>query len=226
MQVTVSEAWQKSFPGAVVGTLAMGDVANPAFHDGLEGRKRGLEAQLRKRFDGADPSAIQKLDVVQAYEAYYKRHERTYHVQPQLESVVFKGRPLPSVAALVEAMFMAEVKNMLLTAGHDLDVVRQPLRLEVSVGDERYTRLDGEQQVLDSDDMMVVDLLGIISCILHGPDQRTRIGPDTRRVLFVVYAPSGVGEESVKAHLEDIRDNVLLVTPQATTESLNIYIAG
>jgi hypothetical protein len=42
------------------------------------------------------------------------------------------------VAALVEAMFIAEVKNMLLTAGHDLDAVQLPITLDVSKGDGRY----------------------------------------------------------------------------------------
>lgn len=225
MLVTVSEAWKKTFPGAVVGTLAMRGVANPPSHEGLERRKRDLEGQIRARFAGARASDIRELEMIRAYNAYYQRHRKTYHVQTQLESVALKGRALPSVAALVEAMFMAEIKNLLLTAGHDLEVARSPIRLEVSVGDERYTRLNGEQQVLEAGDMMMVDLFGVISSVLYGPDHRTRIAPDTRSVLFVVYAPEGVGERAVRAHLEDVRDNILLVSPEATTESLDIYVA-
>ena len=40
---------------------------------------------------------------------------------------------------------------------------------------------------------------------------------------FTVYAPPGIGEEAVYSHLQDIRQNVLLVAPQAQTEALQVY---
>jgi hypothetical protein len=68
--------------------------------------------------------------------------------------------------------------------------------------------------------MMMVDGEGIISTVLHGPDERTRIRPETRDVLFAAYAPVGIGEEEVRHHLVDIRANVLLVAPHAETGPL------
>jgi hypothetical protein len=44
-------------------------------------------------------------------------------------------------------------------------------------------------------------------------------------VLFAVYAPAGVGEEPVRAHLEDIRANVQLVAPEARTVELTTETA-
>ncbi len=55
-----------------------------------------------------------------AYASYYRAFDKTYHVLGQLKSVAVKGKAIPSVAALVEAMFIAELHNGLLTAGHDL----------------------------------------------------------------------------------------------------------
>jgi len=49
---------------------------------------------------------------------------------------------------------------------------------------------------------------------------------DTRQVLFVVYAPAGVGEQAVRDHLRDIQSNVLLVAPEAVTESLQVCVTG
>ena len=46
---------------------------------------------------------------IPAYNACYKGFKKTYHVQLQLESVALKGRSIPRVAALMEAMFMAEL---------------------------------------------------------------------------------------------------------------------
>jgi DNA/RNA-binding domain of Phe-tRNA-synthetase-like protein len=67
---------------------------------------------------------------------------------------------------------------------------------------------------------MMADGQGIVSSVLRGPDLRTRITPETRNVLFAVYAPAGVGEAAVRSHLEQIAANVHLVAPEAHTQEL------
>lgn len=215
--------WQNAYPNAHVGVLAMRDVSNPSSHAELEQRKVALEQDLRSRHADHDRAALTQLPVLQAYAAYYRRFKKTYHVQLQLESIVFKGKSIPSVAALVEAMFMAEIKNLLLTAGHDLDSVQLPLTLDVSRGEERYTLLRGQEQALKAEDMFIRDGAGVISSIVYGPDQRTAINAQTRHVVFTVYAPDGIAEETVSQHLHDLQDNVLLVAPQAHTELLQVF---
>ncbi len=220
---TVSEAWKATYPGASVGILAMRDVANPRHHPGLDERKEELEKQLRSRFAGYDRAALKALPTLRAYNAYYKRFKKTYHVQLQLESVVFKGKSLPRVAALVEAMFMAELKNLLLTAGHDLEAIRGSVGIDVAKGHERYVRINGQEQKLKPGDMMISDSEGIMSSVLYGPDYRTRITGKTRQAFFTVYAPPGIDEKAVYRHLEDIRANVELIEPAARVEVLKVY---
>lgn len=220
---TVSPTWKTTYPGAAVGVLAMRDVANPERHAALDQRKEELEAELRSRFSGYDRAALKALPTIQAYNAYYKQFKKTYHVQLQLESVVLKGKTIPSGAALVEAMFMAELKNLLLTAGHDLESVHMPVGIDVADGSERYVRINGQEQVLKLGDMMITDAQGIMSSVVYGPDRRTQIRPETSQVLFTVYAPSGIGQEAVHEHLRDIQANVLLVAPKAGTTSLQVY---
>jgi DNA/RNA-binding domain of Phe-tRNA-synthetase-like protein len=203
----------------------MRGVANPDSHPELDQRKEDLESQLRSRFAEGGRAAIKALPVLQAYDAYYARHKKTYHVQLQLESIALKGKSIPRVATLVEAMFMAELRNLLLTAGHNLGAVQLPVRLDVANGSERYILLNGQEQVLKQGDMMVADAQGVISSVIHGPDQRTRITSDTHQVFFVVYAPPGIGEQAVRQHLQDIRANVMLVSPEAMVESLDVYVA-
>lgn len=221
---TVSEAWKTAYPGAFVGVLAMRGVANPPSDPALDQVKAGLEAQLRARF--TDKQGIRALATLQAYKAYYGRFDKTYHVQLQLESVALKGKPIPRIAALVEAMFTAELKNQLLTAGHDLDVVRPPVRLDVATGSERYVRLNGQEQELKAGDMFIADAEGILSSILYGPDQRTQIRPATTRALFTVYAPPGIEQLAVQQHLRDIEAYVRLIAPQAVTELRQVIAAS
>lgn len=223
--IEVSAAWQKMYPQAHLGTLTMDNVANPQRHAKLEHRKRLLEQELRERFEGLGKADLAALPVMRAYRAYYRRFRKTYHVLLQLRSVVVEGKPLPSVAALVEAMFMAEVKHGLLTAGHDLDLVQDPITLDIAKGTERYVLLNGRKQTLKADDMIMTDAQGVICSVIYGLDKRTAIRPITRRVMFVVYAPGGIETGAITTHLDEIRDNVLLISPAAVTTQLQVYSA-
>ncbi len=222
---STTPAWRAAYPDASAGILAVRGAANPTAHPELEQRKLALEAELRARFSGLSRAEIEALPSVQAYNAYYKPFKKTYHVQLQLESIAFKGKSIPSVAALVEAMFMAEIKNQMLTAGHDLERVQLPVTLDVAQGTEQYTLMRGQEQVLKAGDMFMADELGILSSILYGPDQRSQITSETRNALFTVYAPPGIAPQTVQAHLEDLRDNVLLIAPQAEVLALQVFNA-
>ena len=219
----VTSTWKSTYPEALAGVLVMRAVSNPPHQPELESKKTALEEELRARFSGLDRAAIASHPVLQAYSEYYRQFKKTYHIQLQLESIVLKGKSIPSVAALVESMFMAEMQDMLLTAGHDLDKLHLPLTLDVATGTEGYTLLRGEEQMLKPGDMMIRDQSGVISSIIYGPDQRTQITSGTRNVIFTVYAPPGIDEKTVVDHLEHIEENVFVFAPQAQVELLKVY---
>lgn len=221
--ITVSETWKNTYPGAVVGVMVLRSLVNPKSSPDLNEKKAHLENQLRAQF--TQKSQLERLPVIEAYQAYYARFRKTYHVLLQLESVALKGKPILSVAALVEAMFLAELKNALLTAGHDLDAVEKPVALDVATGDERYEMLSGKQSACKADDMIMRDAMGVISSVIYGPDMRTRITPATTNAMFVVYAPPGIGPEPVAAHLEDIHAYCTLFSPAAERAFLGTYPA-
>ncbi len=218
----VSQDWKTAYPGAAAGVLVMRNVGNPTQHPGLDRWITECEGELRARLGSSDCAALKALPAIQAYAAYYRGYKKTYHVQLQLESVALKGKGIPRSPALVAAMVTAELKNLLLTAGHDLAAIQPPVTLTVATGGEGYQLLSGHEQRLQAGDMMMADAQGIISSVLYGPDQRTRITPDTRHVLFAVYAPPGIGEPAVAQHLEDLRAAVLLFAPEAEVEGLDV----
>jgi hypothetical protein len=88
----ISDEVKKIYPEAFMGILVMKNVCNPKKH----------------------------MEPLKTYNNYYKKFKKTYHVLLQLESIVFKNKSIHKVASLVEVMFIAELKNLLLTAGHDL----------------------------------------------------------------------------------------------------------
>jgi DNA/RNA-binding domain of Phe-tRNA-synthetase-like protein len=222
----VSPRWRAAYPGALVGVLEMGAVANPETSPELDVRKQALEADLRSRFASLGRSELKSHPALAPYTTYYKRFDKTYHVQHQLESIVFKGKAIPRAAALVEAMFMAELQNALLTAGHDRDAIRGTPGLDVATGSETYMLLSGRLQTLKQGDMFIRDEEGVLSSILYGPDHRTRIKPATTRVLFTVYAPAGIADRKVREHLDTLRDLVLTVSPAAEIQDAGVIEAG
>jgi DNA/RNA-binding domain of Phe-tRNA-synthetase-like protein len=224
-QLAIVDTWRQAYPHASAGVLVIRDVENPENHAPLENRIRSLEEELRSQYAGMDRTALAALPTLQAYNAYYKPYKKTYHLQLQLETLVMKGRSIPRVSALVTAMFMAELTNLLLTAGHDLAKVDGAVRLEAARGDETYTTLQGAEKTLKPGDMFMADYQGVISSVLYGPDARTRITSHTRAVVFTVYAPKGIPVELVRKQLDEICDHVLLVSPGAYVEMQEVYTA-
>jgi DNA/RNA-binding domain of Phe-tRNA-synthetase-like protein len=221
--LVVSERWRQAFPTACVGVLVMKDVANPRQHPELDRLKAALEQDLRERFK--TPEDLKGNPTIECYRNYYKRFKKTYHVVQQVESVALKGKSIPRVSTLVEAMFMAELKNLLLTAGHDLDLVQLPVVLDVSQGTETYVRINGQAQELKAGDMIISDGEGIISSVIYGPDRRTMIAATTRNALFTTYAAPGIGEGPVFEHLEQIANTVRVVAPAARVETMSVCLA-
>ena len=217
--LTITPEWNSAFPGACAGVLVIRGADNPASHVELAQRKAELEAQLRADFQD---KAITN-ETLEIYTKHYKRFKKTYHVKLQIKSIVQKGKSIPDVQALVQAMFMAEMKNMLLTAGHDLDKLNLPLVLDVSIGDETYTLMRGTEQQLKAGDMYIRDRGGILSDVIYGPDKRSSIDPDTRNAVYTVYAPEGIPQQAVLDHLQDMADYVRIASPNAKIELMQVY---
>ncbi len=223
--IKVTDRWRETFPGGHVGVLLVGNVENTGDATLLDKRKREIESRLRERFAGFFRSDFLELEVLKAYRDYYKSFDQTYHVQGQLESVVRKGKSLPNVSPLVDANFAAELETLVLTAGHDADVLETPLTIDATQVGETFVQMNGSKRLLKPNDMMMSDAHGVVCTILYGQDERTPISPDTRRALYVAYAPSGVPVAAVQGQLEAIRDNILLFAPEAETE-IKIHAAS
>ena len=221
----VDPSWREAHPGATVGLIAMRGVTNPASNDRLNDLATALETDVRSRLESADRETIRATPPLPAYAAYYKRWGQRYHVAMQLESVAQKGKALPRVAALVEAMFIAELRNLLLTAGHDLDALQLPVRLYVGAG-ESFTAANGQETTVKAGDMVITDAQGrVLSAIITGPSDVARIGPATTAALFYTYAPPGVDAALVTAHLDEIERNVKLIAPEAEVVAREIVTA-
>ena len=223
--ITASPCWRASYPGACFGALVLEGVENSRGSRAFDERKSALETTLRSRHEGKSRKEIGMEEPFESYGRYYKKFGQGYPVLHQVETVALKGKPLFSSSPLVTAMFMAELKNGLLTAVHDLDRVRQPLFLGVSKGEEVYRALGGKERTLPPGDMFVSDVEGILSSIICGPDERTAVTHGTARILFTVYGVPSIPASEIRAHLEETEGLVRLISPRAERQELLILMS-
>ncbi len=116
--ITIEYAPSGDLEHCKVGILVVENVHGSS-SDALLNEKRTVELEIRTAYQSMSRGEIKRIHPMDAYVEYYRKFGYSYHVLQQLESVV-KGREIPGVIPLVTAMFMAELKNMILTVGHDL----------------------------------------------------------------------------------------------------------
>lgn len=218
--IELSTHWKEVLPEACIGLLAVKNTPNQKDHPDLKLSRKNLENELKSKYEGMDRKSLRETPVFSAYDAFYRPFKKSYHVQLQLESIVFKSKSIFSPSALVASMFMAELKTGLLTAAHDLTALALPLVADVALGNETYMRLDGSDQTLKEGDMYIRDQEGILSSVIYGPDQRTQILPDTNQAVFTTYGPLGISKAQVQEQLEILESFIKLFSPDAERDLL------
>jgi len=223
--ISGTDEWRNEHPGAVIGFLELSNVVNDHASLLLDNRKRETEAHLGTLYSEFSRQELVSLPVMSAYKRYYARFKKTYHVQLQVESIALKGKKLPKVSPLVDANFIAEVETFVLTAGHDVMKLQEPITIDVSREGDHIMQMNGAYKAIRTGDMIMRDANGVSCSILYGQDNRSMIMPETDRVLYVAYAPNGVSSGAVESQLKKIEELVRLFSPGITVEQNFLLIA-
>lgn len=179
--------------------------------------------RLKLRYSDYERKTALLATPLSHYAEYYSQFKKTYHVLGQLESVLLKGRGIPSAGIPVEAMFLAELQSLLLTAGHDRDLIDGTLTVDLAGSPLVYPGISGKEQRLAAGDLYLSGPAGILSSILGGPDNRTRITADTRRAMYFVYGVEGITDEQIRNHFDLIYSCLTAVLSNVILESADIY---
>jgi DNA/RNA-binding domain of Phe-tRNA-synthetase-like protein len=214
MNIDITPTWQEKYPGAHIGLLLVRNINNQSPSDFLEQNKRSREAHLRSKYEGYSRADLQAIETMQAYRLYYKAFRKTYHVQLQLESILFSGKDLPSVNPLVDAAFMAEMETLILTASHDVAKLTPPVFIDIAQENEDFNMLSGQTAALKAGDMIMRDAHGVVCTVIYGQDRRTAISKKTRQAIYVCYVPAGIQTGDIDVHLEMIEKNIALFSSQ------------
>jgi DNA/RNA-binding domain of Phe-tRNA-synthetase-like protein len=221
--INILKETKSIYPELFVGILLIKNISNTYLNEEMKSASRLLEENLRKRFGSLDRKELNNTEVLNGYYTYCKKYTKTYHILLQLESIIFKDKKIPSVSPIVQSMFMGELKNHFLSSVHDYAYVEEPLVLDCSKGTEEFTFFNGEKKILKKDDLYIQDQKGIISAVLYGMDERTKVTEKTTEALYTVYVPFKIEKEKVIAHLEDMAEYLKLNDKNISIEDIRIY---
>ncbi|OLS19580.1 MAG: hypothetical protein HeimC3_45300 [Candidatus Heimdallarchaeota archaeon LC_3] len=205
VSVIISDSLKQSYPDAIFGNLIVKNIINKINDPQLERRKRNFENFLRN-----DYQRLVEDEILNIFKQHFKKWDKSYPIEFQLQSII-KGKTLPQVSVLVDSMFHAELKNLILTSGHDLDQIEGSLIFDSTIGNESFLKINGKDQQLKEGDILLRDDKGILANILYGPAKRTAITMNTKNSLYFAWCPRGIDTNTVKNHLEEILSNLKMV---------------
>lgn len=218
MGITFTQKLKEAYPEIRLAALIIRNVQNKKFDEKLDKEKRVLEDYLRKNFQ--EPENIKR---VEQHNEFYRKFDATFPIQYQIKSIL-AGKQIPSVSCLTEAMFMAELKNCCLTAGHDLDLIEGDLILDLAEGDEIYLKINNEEQKIKEGDIILSDRQGIIASVLCGPDSRTKITPFSKNVIYMTYFIFPIGRSEVISIMSNLIDYLRLAEDSSVQiDEIKIY---
>jgi len=212
MHINLTLDLKKKYPSSMFGSLIIRDIQNRKRDETLEEQKRNLERKLREDYVKGDEDSM-----ISYYNSYFKIWRKIYPIEYQIKTLKSGGK-FPQVSVLVDSMFIAELKNRILTSGHDLDEIQGDLKFDVSEGGERYFKINNQEQELKKNDVVLKDREGILASILYGPARRTTITPKTKNVLYFAWCPYALDEEFIKGHLNEIFLNLKRIFESITSE--------
>ncbi len=210
------------YPNICFGALTVHNLHKNGNQELMNKLKDAELKNIHTKFANYDRSEANKTSPLAEYKAYYKKFKKTYPVLLQLESVVLKNKDIPAVGISVEAMFLAEVRNLLLTAGHDLDKIQGNFLINVADKTMPYMGISNHETKVKEHDIFAADEQGIISSIVGGPDHRTMITPDTKNALYFIYGVDGITKDQIELHLNTIKNYLSQTIPECTFDAIQI----
>lgn len=199
--------------GFICGFLRVSGCSGEADRPVLERLRATIGEEVRARWGGKGKAAFREDPVLEAYRRFYGRFGNSYFVQLQLETAAKGEKPIPLDIPLVSVMFLGELRHRILTATHDAVSVRLPVSVGEADGTQIIRRMGGAERTLKPGDLFMADGEGVISSVLAGPDERTRVTERTSDAVYTTYVPPGIGEHVLAAYLDDLEGMIASIYP-------------
>jgi len=194
------------FPGLAIGVVVGHDLRPPARPQEIEALLTAAEERLRQKWAGRPPQEHPRI-------APWRRAFQTLGLSgvkypSSIEALarrVLSGKSLPRILPLVDLYNALSLAHLIPMGGHDLGTMAGDIRLGPTHGGEVFrpmfsevveTAAPGEIAYLDADEILTRHWVWR-QC------HKDRITPNTRSVFIPVDGLPEVGEEAVRAAMQD-----------------------
>lgn len=185
IKFTMTSAYTSRYPGVAFGLALISGCQNPANPPGFDQHKRKLLRDMRKREKLARIS-----DRVHIYEGFFNRFGHACPLREHLKRTVHSG--FPRYNLMVDAHFMAEMCAGILVAVADYDRFDGGLTLDLAEEGEVCVGMGRRPLRTKDAEIVLRDEKEIVCVLCQGADEKTRVTPETRNVLFYAYAVPGI----------------------------------
>ena len=116
---------------------------------------------------------------------------------------MLSGKDIPTWSPLVDAVTLAELKNLVLMAPLDLDRVEGALVFDQGQEGEEFFRLGGGSVRLRQGDLVLRDEKDILLSYFEGPGEKTKITASTKNCLVLGLGVPGLKDDLLKQALRE-----------------------
>jgi DNA/RNA-binding domain of Phe-tRNA-synthetase-like protein len=182
---SISAAYAQRYPGVGFGLAFIRDARNPENPAGFDQFKRQRLRHMRRREILAAVS--QRIGV---YARFFESFGYACPLPRHLKRTINSG--FPRYSLYLDAHFLAEMCAGILVAAADDDRFEGDLTLDVAAADEVSLGLGNRRFRTRAGEIVLRDAKDIVCVLCQGADEKTRVQPHTRNVLFYAYAVPGI----------------------------------
>ena len=198
---SISEAYRQKYADVGFGLVMIEDATEQIDATGLNRYKRKKLRSMRRR---------QNLEYITArintYKDFFDSFQQPCPLVKHLQRTINSG--FPRYSLLVDAHFMAEMCAGILVAVTDYDRFEGDLELDVARAGETCRGMGDRLFTMRKDEIVLRDGKEIVCVLCQGADEKTRVQPDTRNVLFYAFGVPGIKKEHLKVGLTVAADTV------------------
>ena len=210
-----SSRYEANYPEAAFGLTLISGCSNFENPAGFDQYKRKLLRKMRKR-----ETLVQITERIDAYEKFFAEFGFDCPLPKHLKRTVNSG--FPRYNLMVDAHFMAEMCAGILVAVTDFDRFDGALVLDSAEEGELCLGMGGQEFRTREGEIVLRDEKEIVCVLCQGADEKTRVGEDTKNVLFYAYGIPGIDGNHLRDGLtiaaETMRD-----FGEGTTQGVEIY---
>ncbi|MBI4776464.1 MAG: hypothetical protein HY788_20195 [Deltaproteobacteria bacterium] len=196
-----SPSYVERYPEVSFGLALIPGCRNVEHPPGFKAHKKKLLRTMRKRETLAGIT-----DRIRMYETFFESFGFECPLPKHLKRTVAGG--FPTYNLLVDAHFMAEMCAGILVAVADYDRFDGALTLDLAEAAELFQGMGNRDMKTVAGEIVLRDERDIVCVLCQGADEKTRVSPDTRNVLFYAYAAPGIDGQYLKEGLEIAADTV------------------